>query len=44
MFIVFSFIPGFMIGIEFPDQDQMIVIDLFILRVMVFYGKEKPEF
>ena len=42
MLVLLQWIPGFMVGIEFVTEEAMIVFDLGILRVMLFYGKEKP--
>jgi len=41
MFIVFSFIPGFMLGIEFLWDEGCLVIDLGIVRMM-FIPEESP--
>ena len=39
--IVLQFIPGMMIGIEFPPQ--MVVVDFLILRFMFIWGITKEE-
>lgn len=42
MLVILQFIPGVMAGIEWNYEDDMVIIDLLILRVMFFYNvKEK---
>lgn len=40
MLVVLQFIPGCMVGIEFVTEEDLVVFDLFILRVMVFYNNK----
>jgi len=42
MIFIFQFIPGCMVGVEFLYEDDMVVLDLAIIRVMIYYGKESP--
>lgn len=42
MMFILQFIPGCMVGIEFLFEDDMVVLDLAIIRVMIFYGKQPP--
>jgi len=41
MLIIFQWIPGMMLGLEFPGR--MVVLDLFILRVMLLWGVTEEE-
>lgn len=42
--ILLQWISGVMVGIEFPPEQEIVVIDLFIVRVVIVYGsKQKPE-
>jgi len=38
MLVVFQFIPGCMVGVELVTEEDLIVFDLFIVRVMIFYN------
>lgn len=42
MMFILRLIPGCMVGIEFLWDDDVIVFDLLILRVMVCYGGSNP--
>lgn len=42
MLVILQWIPGVMVGLEFVTEDDLVVIDLLILRVMIFYNKENP--
>lgn len=41
MWIVVSFIPGFMVGIEYLWEEHLLVIDLAIIRIMI--TNARPE-
>jgi len=42
MMIILQFIPGCMVGIEFLTEDDIVVLDLLIVRVMICYGDKSP--
>jgi hypothetical protein len=42
MMIAVSFISGVMLGLEFVFEDDLVVIDLFIVRLMIFYNNDGP--
>lgn len=42
MLVILQFIPGIMVGIEWCYDNDLLVVDLLIVRVMFFYNvKEK---
>jgi hypothetical protein len=41
MIIISEWIPGCMVGIEFPDR--MFVLDLFVVRFMFIWGLSEEE-
>lgn len=41
--ILLQWISGFMIGVEFQWEEEVLVLDLGIIRVVILYGdKQKP--
>lgn len=40
MLVVLQLIPGCMVGVELVTEEDLVVFDLFILRVMIFYGNK----
>jgi len=43
MLIIFQFIPGIMAGIEWDYEDDIVIVDLLILRVVFIYNvKGRP--
>ena len=43
MHILVSFISGVMVGLEFDFENQVVVIDLGIIRILGMWGLEEEE-